>query len=86
MLERDAGVYEAIATNPHGEARQPVILKIAEHPRFLSRPEETTVMERDQARFEAKISGVPTPTVSQRKGPVKEAAVMKPGRDEVRVL
>ena len=63
MLERDAGVYEAIASNDAGEARQRVTLHVAEHPRFTVRPEQTTVMQRDQARFEARVTGVPTPEI-----------------------
>ena len=63
MLDRDAGVYEAIATNDHGESRQKVVLNIAEHPRISVYPEETTVMQRDQARFEARVTGVPYPEI-----------------------
>ncbi|XP_037085172.1 obscurin-like isoform X4 [Pollicipes pollicipes] len=63
MLERDQGVYEAIVSNPHGEARQRVTLHVAEHPRFTHTPEEATVMQRDQARFEARVTGVPRPDI-----------------------
>ncbi|XP_043238277.1 obscurin-like isoform X8 [Amphibalanus amphitrite] len=63
MLDRDTGVYEAIATNASGEARQRVSLHIAEHPRFSLHPEESTVMQRDQARFEARVTGVPYPEI-----------------------
>lgn len=61
MLERDEGTYEAVATNEHGEARQKVILKIAEYPTFIERPDETIVMVRRNGQFTARITGVPYP-------------------------
>ncbi|XP_037094652.1 obscurin-like isoform X2 [Pollicipes pollicipes] len=63
MQERDQGVYEALCTNKYGEARQRVLLRLAEPPRFLQHPEETTVMQREQARFEARVTGVPIPEI-----------------------
>jgi len=59
MLDRDVGWYEAVATNEHGEARQRVRLEIAEHPRFLKRPDETFIMARKNGRIEAKLVGIP---------------------------
>ncbi|XP_011062355.1 PREDICTED: muscle M-line assembly protein unc-89 isoform X5 [Acromyrmex echinatior] len=61
MLERDEGIYEAVATNEHGEARQKVILKIAEYPTFIERPEETVVMMRRTGQLTARVTGVPYP-------------------------
>ncbi|XP_039304590.1 obscurin isoform X2 [Solenopsis invicta] len=61
MLERDEGVYEAVARNEHGEARQKVILKIAEYPTFIERPEETIVMMRRTGQLTARVTGVPYP-------------------------
>ncbi|XP_018318315.1 muscle M-line assembly protein unc-89 isoform X3 [Mycetomoellerius zeteki] len=61
MLERDEGVYEAVATNEHGEARQKVILKIAEYPTFIERPEEAVVMMRRTGQLTARVTGVPYP-------------------------
>lgn len=61
MLERDEGIYEAVATNEHGEARQRVILKIAEYPTFIERPDETIVMVRRTGQFTARVTGVPYP-------------------------
>ncbi|XP_024880175.1 obscurin isoform X3 [Temnothorax curvispinosus] len=61
MLERDEGVYEAVATNEHGEARQKVILKIAEYPTFIERPDETIVMLRRTGQLTARVTGVPYP-------------------------
>ncbi|XP_023037819.2 obscurin isoform X1 [Drosophila willistoni] len=63
MLDRDVGWYEAVATNEHGEARQRVRLEIAEHPRFLKRPDETFIMSRKNGRIEARITGIPLPEV-----------------------
>ncbi|XP_011878155.1 PREDICTED: muscle M-line assembly protein unc-89 isoform X5 [Vollenhovia emeryi] len=63
MLERDEGVYEAVATNEHGEARQKVILKIAEYPTFIERPDETIVMVRRNGQFTARVTGVPYPEI-----------------------
>ncbi|XP_018359776.1 PREDICTED: muscle M-line assembly protein unc-89 isoform X3 [Trachymyrmex cornetzi] len=63
MLERDEGVYEAVATNEHGEARQKVILKIAEYPTFIERPEETVVMIRRNGQLTARVTGVPYPEI-----------------------
>ncbi|XP_070156195.1 obscurin isoform X7 [Polyergus mexicanus] len=61
MLERDEGIYEAVATNEHGEARQRVILKIAEYPTFIERPDETIVMVRRTGQLTARVTGVPYP-------------------------
>ncbi|XP_020711861.2 obscurin isoform X6 [Athalia rosae] len=61
MLERDVGMYEAVATNEHGEARQRVRLEIAEYPTFIQRPDETIIMMRKSGRLEARVIGVPYP-------------------------
>ncbi|XP_047025271.1 obscurin isoform X5 [Helicoverpa zea] len=63
MLERDAGWYEAVATNEHGQARQRVRLEVAEYPAFIKRPEEVVVLERKTARLEARVTGVPYPDI-----------------------
>ncbi|GBP12338.1 Obscurin [Eumeta japonica] len=63
MLERDAGWYEAVATNEHGQARQRVRLELAEYPTFIKRPEETVVLQRKSARLEARVTGVPYPDI-----------------------
>uniref|UniRef100_A0A2A4JMB9 Hemolin n=1 Tax=Heliothis virescens TaxID=7102 RepID=A0A2A4JMB9_HELVI len=63
MLERDAGWYEAVATNEHGQARQRVRLEVAEYPAFIKRPEEVVVLERKTARLEARVTGVPYPEI-----------------------
>ncbi|XP_075991763.1 obscurin isoform X5 [Anticarsia gemmatalis] len=63
MLERDAGWYEAVATNEHGQARQRVRLEVAEYPTFIRRPEETVVLQRKTARIEARVTGVPYPDI-----------------------
>ncbi|XP_046987930.1 obscurin isoform X3 [Schistocerca americana] len=63
MLDRDVGMYEAVATNEHGEARQRVRLDIAEYPTFIKRPEETIVMLRKSGRLEARVTGVPYPEI-----------------------
>ncbi|XP_076666422.1 obscurin isoform X4 [Andrena cerasifolii] len=63
MLERDEGVYEAVATNEHGEARQRVCLKIAEYPTFIQRPDEVIVMIRRAGQLTARVTGVPYPEI-----------------------
>lgn len=63
MLDRDVGVYEAVAVNEHGTARQRVQLKIAEYPEFLKRPEESWVPLRKTCRLEARVIGVPYPEI-----------------------
>ncbi|KAL4713897.1 hypothetical protein ACJJTC_015551 [Scirpophaga incertulas] len=63
MLERDAGWYEAIATNEHGQARQRVRLDLAEYPAFITRPEETVALERRTVRLTARVTGVPYPDI-----------------------
>ncbi|XP_076638516.1 obscurin isoform X8 [Colletes latitarsis] len=63
MLERDEGLYEAVATNEHGEARQRVCLKIAEYPTFIQRPEEVIVMVRRTGQLVARVTGVPFPDI-----------------------
>lgn len=63
MLDRDVGIYEAIAINEHGEARQRVRLDIAEYPTFIERPEETIIMIRKSGRITARVTGVPEPEI-----------------------
>ncbi|XP_049875611.1 obscurin isoform X4 [Pectinophora gossypiella] len=63
MMDRDAGWYEAVATNEHGQARQRVRLEVAEYPAFIRRPEETVVLQRHTARMEARVTGVPYPDI-----------------------
>lgn len=63
MLERDAGWYEAVATNEHGEARQRVRLEVAEYPAFIQRPEETVLLQRSSGRLVARVTGVPYPEI-----------------------
>nr|XP_012153983.1 PREDICTED: muscle M-line assembly protein unc-89-like isoform X1 [Megachile rotundata] len=63
MLERDEGMYEAVATNEHGEARQRVRLQIAEYPTFIQRPEEIIVMARRTGKLVARVTGVPYPEI-----------------------
>ncbi|XP_044021287.1 obscurin isoform X7 [Aphidius gifuensis] len=61
MLERDVGLYEAVAINEHGEARQRVRLEIAEYPTFIQRPEESVIMQRRNGHIQARVIGVPYP-------------------------
>ncbi|KZC06585.1 Muscle M-line assembly protein unc-89 [Dufourea novaeangliae] len=63
MLERDEGMYEAVATNEHGEARQRVCLQIAEYPTFIQRPEEVIVMIRRTGQLVARVTGIPYPEI-----------------------
>ncbi|XP_063991062.1 obscurin isoform X5 [Diachasmimorpha longicaudata] len=63
MLERDVGIYEAVASNEHGEARQRVRLEIAEYPTFIQRPDESIIMLRRNGHLQAKILGVPYPEI-----------------------
>ncbi|KAI5632857.1 immunoglobulin i-set domain-containing protein [Phthorimaea operculella] len=63
MMDRDAGWYEAVATNEHGQARQRVRLELAEYPTFIKRPEETVALQRRQVRIEARVTGVPYPEI-----------------------
>ncbi|XP_026738493.1 obscurin isoform X2 [Trichoplusia ni] len=63
MLERDAGWYEAVATNEHGQSRQRVRLEVAEYPTFIRRPEEAVVLQRKTVRIEARVAGVPYPDI-----------------------
>lgn len=79
MLDRDAGVYEAVATNEYGCARQKVRVEIAEYPRFVQRPDEVHIMARRSGRLEAKIVGVPFPEIRWFKDwqPVAESSRLK---------
>lgn len=63
MLDRDVGIYEAVAKNKHGEARQRVRLEIAEHPTFILRPNESHVLLRNSCQLTARIVGIPYPEV-----------------------
>lgn len=79
MLERDAGIYEAIARNDHGEIRQRVRLDIAEYPRFIRRPTETYIMARRNGRLECRVTGIPDPVVTWYKDwlPITETSRIK---------
>lgn len=79
MLDRDVGVYEAVASNEFGEARQRVRLEIAEYPRFLKYPKETHIMCRRNGRLEVRVFGVPAPEVRWYKDwqPITESARIK---------
>lgn len=59
MLDRDAGLYEAVATNAYGEARQRVKLEVAEHPHFIERPEESIFITRKPGRLQCRVTGYP---------------------------
>ncbi|KAG5678438.1 hypothetical protein PVAND_008111 [Polypedilum vanderplanki] len=63
MLERDVGVYEAVATNEYGCARQKVKVELVDFPKFIQRPDEVHIMARRSGRLEAKIVGVPLPEI-----------------------
>lgn len=79
MLDRDVGFYEAVATNEHGQARQRVKLEIAEFPRFIKRPDQTHIMTRKNGRIEARVTGVPYPTLKWFKDwhPLADSARIK---------
>jgi hypothetical protein len=59
MLNRDAGTYEAVATNPFGEARQQIKLDVAEHPRFIVRTKENICVTRETGQIHCRITGYP---------------------------
>lgn len=82
MLERDAGYYEAVATNEHGETRQRVRLDVAEYPRFIKRLDETYIMSRKNGRLEVRVTGIPDPEVKWYKDwqPIAESARIKIGQ------
>ncbi|XP_043277221.1 obscurin isoform X7 [Venturia canescens] len=79
MLERDVGMYEAVATNEHGQARQRVRLQIAEYPTFVQRPEETVIMMRRNGQIQARIIGIPYPEIKWYKDwkPITETSRIK---------
>ncbi|XP_068626397.1 obscurin [Battus philenor] len=79
MLERDVGWYEAVASNEHGQARQRIRLELAEYPRFITRPQETVVLQRRTARIEARVTGVPYPEIKWYKDwqPIAPSARIK---------
>lgn len=79
MLERDAGFYEAVATNEHGEARQRVRLDLAEYPRFIKRLDETFIMARRNGRLEVRVTGIPEPEVKWYKDwqPIADSSRIK---------
>jgi len=73
------GTYTAIARNPHGEARQEVQLKLADHPRFIERPKETWIMIRKDGKVTAKVTGTPLPHIKFYKDwtPIGESSRLK---------
>lgn len=73
------GNYIAIARNPHGEAQQEVQLRLAEHPRFISRPDETWIFIRKDGRVTAKVTGTPLPHIKFYKDwtPIGESSRLK---------
>jgi hypothetical protein len=63
MLERDVGLYECVATNEHGTARQKQHVELADHPRVVEHLKETTSMLTKTVKLECQIEGVPYPDV-----------------------
>ena len=83
MMDRDVGVYEAVAVNEHGTARQRVQLKIAEYPEFIKRPEECWVPLRKTCKLEARVIGVPYPEIKWYKDwqPLAPSSRIQVGND-----
>ncbi|EMP34679.1 Hemicentin-2 [Chelonia mydas] len=65
----DEGVYSCVATNPAGEGRRDVRLKVLVPPNIEPGEVNQTVPENFPASFECLASGMPTPNVSWYKGP-----------------
>ncbi|XP_030391158.1 hemicentin-2 isoform X2 [Gopherus evgoodei] len=65
----DEGVYSCVATNPAGEGRRDVRLKVLVPPNIEPGEVNQTVPETFPASFECLASGMPTPNVSWYKGP-----------------
>jgi hypothetical protein len=63
MTEDSEGEYECEARNVHGIARQKVVLRRADHPRFISRPQEVYAMARRGGKISARIYGIPVPDI-----------------------
>ncbi|XP_067398294.1 hemicentin-2 [Emydura macquarii macquarii] len=65
----DEGVYSCVATNPAGEGRRDVTLKVLVPPNIEPSEVNQTVPENFPASFECLASGMPTPNVTWYKGP-----------------
>nr|XP_032653549.1 hemicentin-2 isoform X2 [Chelonoidis abingdonii] len=65
----DEGIYSCVATNPAGEGRRDVRLKVLVPPNIEPGEVNQTVPETFPASFECLASGMPTPNVSWYKGP-----------------
>ncbi|XP_025060802.1 hemicentin-2 [Alligator sinensis] len=65
----DEGVYSCIATNPAGEEKQDVTVKVLVPPNIEPGEVNQTVLEDSPVSLECLASGVPAPSVSWFKGP-----------------
>lgn len=63
MNDGKVGVYECIATNPHGVATQAVNLRLCEHPWFLEHLRETHVCARKNGKLHCIVHGIPSPSI-----------------------
>ncbi|KAM5331532.1 hemicentin-2 [Glossophaga mutica] len=65
---RDEGVYTCAATNPAGESRRDVALKVLVPPNIEPGPANKAVLENASVSLECLASGVPPPDISWFKG------------------
>ncbi|XP_053523819.1 hemicentin-2 [Artibeus jamaicensis] len=65
---RDEGVYTCAATNPAGESRRDVVLKVLVPPNIEPGPASKAVLENASVTLECLASGVPPPDISWFKG------------------
>ncbi|CAL1291290.1 unnamed protein product [Larinioides sclopetarius] len=63
MNDDFVGTYTCLAVNDEGEATMNIRLRIAEHPVFLERLDETTAMSRRSARMQCRVTGLPYPKI-----------------------
>ncbi|GAB6018704.1 hypothetical protein CHUAL_000380 [Chamberlinius hualienensis] len=63
MFDHDVGIYECIAKNEHGEARQRIHLAIAEHPVFIMPLDEESIMIRKSGSLQCRVVGKPYPEI-----------------------
>lgn len=63
MSDEMEGCYECEAKNSLGIARQQVYLRRADHPRFITRPQEVYGMVHRSVKLSARIYGIPVPDI-----------------------
>ncbi|XP_071105902.1 protein sidekick-2-like isoform X1 [Haliotis cracherodii] len=81
----DSGVFQCIASNGAGEVSASTWLKVnSSPPRFVTSPQDLTVVETNEARFPCAVTGAPQPVITWKKvTPSGEETISSGGRFQI---